>query len=164
MGHFAVQLAKWKGARVIAVASGKNEAFLRDLGADEFIDDTKTTPEDVVRGVDLVIDAVAGPTAGRFLRTLNRGGALFPIFPLGFSGSRRPRCARMGRSSQKSGACLMPGRLASRSTAPIRLPMLARRSNKRRVGISRARSSSLLRENKNSSNHFTSILFWHLWT
>ncbi len=87
VGHFAVQLAKWKGSRVIAVASGKNEAFLRDLGADEFIDYTKITPEDVVRDADLVIDCVGGPTTGRFLRTLKRGGALFPIFPLGFSGA-----------------------------------------------------------------------------
>ncbi len=85
VGHFALQIAKWKGARVIAVASAKHEAFLRNLGADEFIDYTKTAPEDVIRGVDLVVDAVGGPTAGRFLRTLKRGGALFPIFPLGFS-------------------------------------------------------------------------------
>jgi len=87
VGHFAVQLAKWKGARVIAVASGEHEAFLRDLGADEFINYTKTTPEDVIRDVDLVIDSVGGPTTGRFLRTLKRGGALFPVFPLGFSGA-----------------------------------------------------------------------------
>ena len=44
VGHFAVQLAKWKGARVIAVASGAHEAFLRELGADEFIDYTKSSP------------------------------------------------------------------------------------------------------------------------
>jgi NADPH:quinone reductase-like Zn-dependent oxidoreductase len=93
VGHFAVQLTKWKGARVIAAASGKNEAFLSDLGVDEFIDYTKTTPEDVVRNVDLVIDAVGGPTTGRFLRTLKRGGALFPIFPLGFSGAEEAEVA-----------------------------------------------------------------------
>lgn len=87
VGHFAVQIAKWKGARVIAVASGKHEALLRDLGADEFIDYTKTTPEKFVIDVDLVIDSVGGPTTGRFLHTLKRGGALFPIFPLGFSGA-----------------------------------------------------------------------------
>jgi len=85
VGHFALQIAKWKGAKVIAVASGKHEALLRDLGADEFIDYTKTRPEDVVQDLDLVIDAVGGPTTSRFLRTLKRGGALFPIFPLGFS-------------------------------------------------------------------------------
>jgi len=87
VGHFAVQIAKLKGAYVIAVASGKHEALLRDLGADEFIDYKKTTPEDVVHDVDLVIDSVGGPTTGRFLKTLKRGGALFPIFPLGFSGA-----------------------------------------------------------------------------
>lgn len=91
VGHFAVQLAKWKGARVIAVASGKQEAFLRELGADEFIDYTKTATEDVVHDVDLVIDSLGGPTTGRFLRTLKRGGALFPIFPLGFSGTEEAK-------------------------------------------------------------------------
>lgn len=85
VGHFAVQIAKLKGAHVIAVASGEHEAFLRDLGADEFIDYTKVAPEAVARNVDLVIDAVGGPTSGRFLPTLKPGGALFPIFPLGFS-------------------------------------------------------------------------------
>ena len=87
VGHFAVQIAKWKGARVIAVAAGEHEAFLRELGADEFIDYTRTSPEQIARGVDLVIDSVGGPKTGRFLRTLERGGALFPVFPLGFFGA-----------------------------------------------------------------------------
>jgi NADPH:quinone reductase-like Zn-dependent oxidoreductase len=84
VGHFAVQLAKWKGARVIAVASGAHEAFLRGLGADAFIDYTLTPPEDVVSDIDLVLDTVGGSATGRFLRTIRRGGALFPVF-LGFS-------------------------------------------------------------------------------
>ena len=84
VGHLALQIAKWKGARVIAVASGRHEALLRDLGADEVIDYTRTRPEDVVRGADLVIDAVGGAATRRVLPTLKRGGALFPIFPLGF--------------------------------------------------------------------------------
>lgn len=80
VGHLAVQLAKWKGARVIAVASGAHESFLRGLGADEFLDYTKGRPEDLVREVDLVLDAVGGPGSDRFLRTLKRGGALYPVF------------------------------------------------------------------------------------
>lgn len=80
VGHFAVQLARWKGARVIAVASGAHESFLRELGAHQFIDYTKSRPEDLVREVDLVLDAVGGPGGGRFLRTLKRGGALYPVF------------------------------------------------------------------------------------
>ena len=87
VGHFAVQIAKLQGAHVIAAASGKHESLLRDLGADEFIDYTVTPPEDVVHDIDLVFDAVGGPSTGRFLRTLKRGGALFPVFPLGFSGA-----------------------------------------------------------------------------
>ncbi|ADI12628.1 dehydrogenase [Streptomyces bingchenggensis BCW-1] len=80
VGHFALQLAKWKGALVIAVASGAHESFLRELGADEFIDYTKSRPEELVNGVDLVLDAVGGRDSSRFLRTLKRGGALFPVF------------------------------------------------------------------------------------
>lgn len=87
VGHFALQLAKWKGARVIAVASGEHEGLVRQLGADQFIDYTRTKPEDVVRDLDLVVDAVGGPTTSRFLKILKRGGALFPIFPLGFNGA-----------------------------------------------------------------------------
>lgn len=84
VGHIALQLAKWQGAHVIVVASGKHESFLRGLGADEFIDYTKNAPEDIVSNVDLVLDAVGGPTTGRFLRTLKHGGALFPLF-MGFA-------------------------------------------------------------------------------
>jgi len=84
VGHFAVQLAKLKGAHVIAVASGKHESFLRELGVDEFIDYKKTPPEEVAHDIDLVVDTLGGPTTGRFLRTLKPGGALFPVF-LGFS-------------------------------------------------------------------------------
>lgn len=84
VGHLAVQLARWRGARVIAVASGRHESLLRELGADEFIDYTTSRPEDGVRDIDLVLDTLGGPETGRFLGTLRRGGALFPVFP-GFS-------------------------------------------------------------------------------
>ncbi|MFG2460404.1 NADP-dependent oxidoreductase [Streptomyces sp. NPDC048523] len=80
VGHLALQLAKWKGARVIAVASGAHETFLRELGADQFIDYTKERPEEVARDVDLVLDAVGGPGSRRFLHTLRRGGALYPVY------------------------------------------------------------------------------------
>jgi NADPH:quinone reductase-like Zn-dependent oxidoreductase len=87
VGHFAVQLAKWKGAYVIAIASGKHKAFLRDLGADEFYDYTEVKPEDIIRDIDLVVDSIGGPETGRFLRTLKKGGALFPVFGLGAGGA-----------------------------------------------------------------------------
>ena len=94
VGNFAVQLAKWRGAYVIAVASGKHEVLLKELGVDEFIDYTKTAAEDVVINLDLVLDSVGGAATARFLRTLKPGGALFPVFPLGFSGA--DEAAEMG--------------------------------------------------------------------
>jgi NADPH:quinone reductase-like Zn-dependent oxidoreductase len=94
VGHLAVQVAKWKGARVIAVASGKHEALLRDLGADQFIDYTKAAAEAVVQDVDLVIDAVGGSNMDRFLSVITQRGALFLVNPLGFSG--RDEAAKRG--------------------------------------------------------------------
>lgn len=122
VGHFAVQLAKWKGAHVIAVASGKHESFLRGLGADEIIDYKKTPPEDVVRDVDLVLDTLGGPTTGRFLRTLKGGGALFPVF-LGFSDTEE--AAKLGitvsmTQVRSSGSQLMElGRLMDAGTVRV---------------------------------------------
>ncbi|MFG2789527.1 NADP-dependent oxidoreductase [Streptomyces sp. NPDC048419] len=81
VGHFALQLAKWRGARVIAVASGAHESFLRELGADQFIDYTKHRAEELVRDVDVVVDTVGGPESRRFLHTLKRGGAQFAVMP-----------------------------------------------------------------------------------
>lgn len=76
---------------MIAVAAGRHEAFLRQLGADAFIDYTTTAVEEAVRDLDLVIDAPGGPASGRFLRTLRRGGALYPVFPLGFAVAEEAR-------------------------------------------------------------------------
>jgi len=87
VGHFAVQLARWQGAIVIAVASGRHETMLRELGADHVIDYQAVRAEEVVHDVDLVVDSVGGPDTGRFMQTLKPGGALFPIFPLGFTGA-----------------------------------------------------------------------------
>ncbi|OON38952.1 NADPH:quinone reductase [Izhakiella australiensis] len=85
VGHFAVQVAKLKGARTLAIASGRHEALLKELGADQFFDYQTTQPVEVIRDADLVLDAVGGQATARFLPTLRPGGALFPIFPLGFS-------------------------------------------------------------------------------
>lgn len=79
VGHLAIQLAKWRGAHVIAVASGKHEALLRALGADQIIDYTKTAAETAAEDVDLVIDAVGGSNMERFLNVVRPGGALFLV-------------------------------------------------------------------------------------
>src|SRR6201987_3223049 len=76
VGSMAVQLAKAKGAFVIATASGKNEEFVRSLGANEFVDYTRGKFEEKVREVDVVFDTVGGDTLERSFETIRRGGCL----------------------------------------------------------------------------------------
>lgn len=91
VGHLLVQLARWQGARVVAVASVKNEALMRELGVDRFVDYTKEAAEDVIHDADLVIDAVGGANMERFLRVVKPGGALYLVNPLGFDGHDEAR-------------------------------------------------------------------------
>jgi NADPH:quinone reductase-like Zn-dependent oxidoreductase len=79
VGHFAVQLAKWKGAHVLATASTKNQQLLRKLGADETIDYTTQKFEEVAEKVDLVLDTIGGDTEERSWRVLSKGGALISL-------------------------------------------------------------------------------------
>jgi NADPH:quinone reductase-like Zn-dependent oxidoreductase len=76
VGSMAVQLAKVKGAHVIGTGSGRNEEFVRGLGADEFIDYKKAKFEEKVNGVDVVFDTVGGETQERAFQTLKCGGSL----------------------------------------------------------------------------------------
>jgi NADPH:quinone reductase-like Zn-dependent oxidoreductase len=79
VGTFAVQFAKMKGARVIATASKKNHDFLRSLGVDETIDYNTTKFEDVVHGVDAVLDTITGETMERSWQVMKKGGILVSI-------------------------------------------------------------------------------------
>lgn len=76
VGHFAVQLAKWKGARVIGTASARNVDFVRDLGADQVIDYQTARFDDVVCNVDVVLDTIGGDTQQRSWKVLKKGGVL----------------------------------------------------------------------------------------
>lgn len=64
VGSFAIQLAKANGLHVIAVASAKNEAYVRDLGADDFVD---------YRKIDATFDLTADIVLDASL--LGKGGA-----------------------------------------------------------------------------------------
>ncbi|AHH95025.1 dehydrogenase [Kutzneria albida DSM 43870] len=79
VGHFAVQIAKALGAHVIGTASAGNHAFLRGLGADELVDYREVDFAEVVREVDVVLDAIGGEYSTRSLRTLRPGGVLVTI-------------------------------------------------------------------------------------
>ena len=82
VGHFAVQLASYFGAHVTATASGRNTAWLRELGASVVIDHTTTKFEDVIADVDVVIDLVGNTidaTGTRSLGVLRRGGLIVNV-------------------------------------------------------------------------------------
>jgi NADPH:quinone reductase-like Zn-dependent oxidoreductase len=79
VGSFAVQLAKAKGAHVYGTASGRNLAYLKELGVDEAIDYQTTKFEDVASDVDMVLDTQGGETQQRSFAVLKKGGTLVSI-------------------------------------------------------------------------------------
>jgi NADPH:quinone reductase-like Zn-dependent oxidoreductase len=79
VGHFAVQLAKWKGAYVFATASTKNQDLLREVGVDKAIDYTQQRFEDVARKIDIVLDPIGGDTQERSWQVLKKGGILLSL-------------------------------------------------------------------------------------
>ncbi|HEY7343618.1 MAG TPA: NADP-dependent oxidoreductase [Ktedonobacterales bacterium] len=79
VGHVAVQLGKWRGARVIGTASARNADFLRGLGVDQVIDYTHERFEDIVREADVVLDTQGGTTQQRSFAVLKPGGVLVSI-------------------------------------------------------------------------------------
>ena len=79
VGSAAVQLAKARGAHVIASGSAASLERLRSYGADQVLD-YKTTPfESVASNVDAVLDGVGGEVQQRSYAVLKPGGYLIAI-------------------------------------------------------------------------------------
>jgi NADPH:quinone reductase-like Zn-dependent oxidoreductase len=76
VGHFAIQIAKAKGAWVATTCAGEDLDFVRSLGADEAIDYKTEKFEERLSEIDLVYDLVAGETQERSFKVLKQGGAL----------------------------------------------------------------------------------------
>jgi NADPH:quinone reductase-like Zn-dependent oxidoreductase len=82
VGSFAIQIAKARGARVIATASTANQDLLKQLGADMAVDYTKTKFEDVVKDVDVVLDPVGKETLARSYNVVKKGGIVMSLVAL----------------------------------------------------------------------------------
>lgn len=76
VGHLAVQIAKARGAYVIATASAAKHDYVRDLGADEVIDYRAVAFEDVVSNVDIVLDLIGHDYPERSFKTMKPGAIL----------------------------------------------------------------------------------------
>jgi NADPH:quinone reductase-like Zn-dependent oxidoreductase len=79
VGSFAVQIAKARGARVIATASTANQDLLKQLGADVTIDYTKTKFEEIAKDVDAVLDPVGKETLARSYGVVKKGGIVMSL-------------------------------------------------------------------------------------
>ena len=79
VGHLAIQIAKARGAKVIATASTANQDFLKQMGADVAIDYSKTKFEEVAKDVDVVLDSVGRDTLKRTYGVVKKGGIIVSI-------------------------------------------------------------------------------------
>jgi len=95
VGMFAVQFAKHRGARVLAIASGRDGvAFARRLGADVSIDGKRADIADALNdfapdGVDAVLGLVGGKVLTTCIGALRRGGRV--AYPNGIEPAPRQR-------------------------------------------------------------------------
>jgi len=79
VGSFAIQIAKSRGAKVIATASTANQDLLKELGADVAIDYTKQKFEDIAKDVDVVLDSIGKDTLARSYGVVKKGGIIVSL-------------------------------------------------------------------------------------
>lgn len=74
VGHLAVQFAKLNGAVVYGTASGKNRAFLNELGVDHPINYKEEKFEEIATELDAVMDTMGGDILYRSIACVKPGG------------------------------------------------------------------------------------------
>jgi NADPH:quinone reductase-like Zn-dependent oxidoreductase len=79
VGHYAVQIAKWLGASVIATSSAANRDFVLSLGADEHIDYKKHPIDTIVTDADFVLDPIGGDNIDPSLNAVKKGGTVIML-------------------------------------------------------------------------------------
>lgn len=79
VGSLAIQLAKSRGAYVIATTSDSNRAFVRSLGADEVIDYKTQQFSEILQDIDIVFDTLGGDVQESSWSVLKQGGILVSI-------------------------------------------------------------------------------------
>lgn len=108
VGSAAVQIAKAKGAYVIATASARNQQFLRSIGADDVLDYKAVRFEDKVKDVDLVLNTVDEETGVRSVRVVKPGGALVSVVELAPAAACKAARIRCPRITGAEGYTLAP--------------------------------------------------------
>ena len=76
VGSFAAQFARLSGVEVIGTAAAKDEAFVRSLGLNRWIDHTKTKFEEEAGEVDAVFASIGGEVIPRSFAVMKPAGRL----------------------------------------------------------------------------------------
>jgi len=79
IGSFAIQLAKYIGAKVGTTTSTGNIDLVRSLGADEIVDYKRQAFESVLRGYDLVLGTIRGDSIEKAVQILNPKGTIVSL-------------------------------------------------------------------------------------
>lgn len=79
IGTFAIQLAKWLGAKVGTTTSTGNVDLVRSLGADEVVDYKKQAFETVLRNYDAVLGTVGGDSIEKSVDILKPGAKIVSL-------------------------------------------------------------------------------------
>ncbi|MEZ4225116.1 MAG: NADP-dependent oxidoreductase [Polyangiaceae bacterium] len=79
VGSIAIQLAKARGAKVLATCSTRNVELVRGLGADEVIDYTQEDWAERAKGVDLIVDALGPDEVERAAGVVREGGRVISL-------------------------------------------------------------------------------------
>lgn len=79
IGTFAIQLAKWLGAKVGTTTSAGNVELVRSLGADEVVDYKQQEFDTVLRGYDAVLGAARGDVLEKAVGILKPGGKIVSL-------------------------------------------------------------------------------------
>lgn len=79
VGTYAIQIAKSLGAEVASTASESNEALLRSLGVDHFINYKKEDFSEILSGYDVVLDTMGGDIQRDSFKVLKSGGHLVSL-------------------------------------------------------------------------------------
>lgn len=79
VGHLAVQIAKSRGAHVIAPVAAADVDRVAALGADEVFDRRATPFDEAAENIDLVFDTAGGDRLARSPAVLNRGGRIVTV-------------------------------------------------------------------------------------
>lgn len=82
LGVYAIQIARYLGAEVTAIASGKNLALLKELGASHVIDYNETSIETLAGEFEVVLDLTTDLQWSSVRHLLKPKGSFIPLDPL----------------------------------------------------------------------------------